>query len=142
MGFFKSIGSKLKRVVSIKNLVRGVTGDFAGVGSDVVRVMSSEDPKRKIDAPVNTLTQVGLVMPQPVTDILANADKTYAKNLLSSVAGLKVVQDANTWFTKLWFQSQWTKNKNWIIGFVLVVITFLLVRKFVFKKGTNTRKRR
>ncbi|MFV8389806.1 hypothetical protein [Flavobacterium sp. LB1P71] len=141
MGFFKSIGNKLKRVVSVKNLVNGVTGNFSAVGADVVRVASSEDPKRKVTQPVNTLTQKGSVLSTPVVDMLANADKTYQDNLIKSVAELKPVQDANTWFAKLFAKSQWEKYKNWIIGFGAVVSVFVLW-KFVFSKKQNTRKRR
>lgn len=46
-GFFKSVGNKLKRVVSVKNLVRGVTGNISAIGEDVSRVIKSDDPKKK-----------------------------------------------------------------------------------------------
>lgn len=142
MGFFKNVGNKLKRVVSIKNLVNGVTGNFSAIGKDVVRVVGSEDPKKKVTQPVNTLTQKGLVLSTPVVDMLANADKIYQDNLMKSVAELKPVQDANTWFAKLFAKSQWEKYKYWIIGFLVVVLSFLLFRKFFFKKSSNGRKRR
>lgn len=142
MGFFKSIGNKLKRVVSLKNLVNGVTGNFSAVGKDVVRVMSTEDPKKKASEPVNALTQKAFVLPPPVVDIIKSQEQMYQTNVINSVAAIPIVQDANTWFTKLWFKSQWEKYKNWIIGFIVVVLSFLFLRKFVFKKGSNGRKRR
>lgn len=137
MGFFKSIGNKLKRVVSIKNLVNGVTGNFTAIGSDVKRVMTSEDPKKKA---VNTLTDVNFTIPQPVQDVLKAQDATYKTNVLNSIASIPVVQDANTFMSKLWLQSQWLKYKNWIIGF-LAVLTVFLVWKFGFSKKKNTRRR-
>ncbi|MDI5898747.1 hypothetical protein [Flavobacterium yafengii] len=141
MGFFKSIGSKLKRVVSVKNLVNGVTGNFSAIGSDVVRVMKTEDPKKKPLEPVNQFTSKTFSIPQPVTDILEAQDKLYQTNLVKSVASIPVVQDVNTIMSKLWIQSQWLKYKNWIVGFGAVLSCFLLW-KFVFSKKQNQRKRR
>lgn len=138
MGFFKSIGNKLKRVVSIKNLVNGVTGNFSAIGSDVKRVMTTADPKK----PVNTLTDVNFTVPQPVQDVLKTQDSLYKTNLVKSVASIPLVQDANTFMSKLWIQSQWLKYKNWIIGFLVVVLSFVLLRKFVFKKHSDGRKRK
>lgn len=140
MGFFKSIGNKLKRVVSIKNLVNGVTGNFSAVGKDIVRVVSTEHPKKKAIEPINSLTQKGFVLPPPVAEILESQDKLYQTNLVKSVAELKPVQDLNSWFTKVWFQSQSLKYKNWIIGF-LAVVTVFLIWKFGFSKKKNTRRR-
>ena len=138
MGFFKNIGNKLKRVVSIKNLVRGVTGDFSGVGADVKRVMSTPDPKKA----VNSLTDENFQVPDMVTDVLKSQDAKYQANVINSITDIKAVQDANVWFTKLWFQAQWKKHQNWIYGFIFVLVSFLLLRKFVFKPALRTRKRK
>lgn len=138
MGFFKSIGNKLKRVVSVKNLVRGVTGQFSAIGDDVKRVMSTEDPK-KVAKQVNALTNKNFEVPQPVTDMLKQADTNYSNNLVNSIASVPAVQDANTFMSKLWIQSQWKKYKTQILLFGGAIVAFL-VWKFGFKN--NNRKRR
>ena len=138
MGFFKNIGNKLKRVVSIKNLVRGVSGDFSGIGADVKRVMSTPDPKKA----VNPLTDEKFEVPHMVTDVLKAQDGKYKANVINSVTDIKAVQDATDWLTKAWFQAQWKKHQNWIYGFIFVLVSFLLLRKFVFKPALRTRKRK
>lgn len=138
MGFFKSIGNKLKRVVSLKNVLHGVTGNFTAIGADVKRVMTTEDPKKKT---VNPVTDASFTIPQPVQDVLKSQDALYKTNLINSVASIPAFQDANTFMSKLWIQSQWLKYKNWIIGFCSVLSVFLLWR-FAFSKKGNNRKRR
>ncbi|RTY69688.1 hypothetical protein [Flavobacterium sp. LB2P53] len=140
MGFFKSIGSKLKRVVSLKNLVRGVTGNFTAIGEDVVRVATTSDPKKGLSLVDTTLVPSGYTIPEPIQDILKSQDSSYRTNVINSVASIPVVQDANSFMSKLWIQSQWFKYKNWIIGFLSVLSVFLLW-KFVFSKKKNTRRR-
>lgn len=136
MGFFKNVGNKLKRVVSVKNLFNGLTGNFTAIGSDVQRVISTSDPKKS----VNKLTDASFTIPQPISDILSAQDENYNTNLIKSVSDLKPVQDVNTWFTKVWLESQWVKYKTWIIGF-LSVISFFILWKFVFSKKKTTRRR-
>lgn len=141
MGFFKNVGNKLKRAVSLKNLVRGVTGNFSAVGEDVSRIIRTEDPKKaKAQAP-NVLTDSAFQLPKPVVDVLNTQDSIYKENLINSVASVGAVQDANSFMSKLYIQSMWLKYKNWIIGFVIVLSAFLLIRKFFFKKTTARRKR-
>lgn len=141
MGFFKSIGNKLKRAVSLKNLVRGVTGNFSAIGEDVSRIMKTEDPKKAQAQAANVLTDSAFQLPKPVVDVLNTQDSIYKENLINSVASAGVVQDANSFMSKLYIQSMWLKYKNWVIGFVLVLSAFLLVRKFFFKKTSARRKR-
>lgn len=131
MGFFKSIGNKLKRVVSVKNLVRGVTGNFSAIAEDAKRIMTTEDPK-KVSAQVNSLTDKNFEIPQPVTDIIKQADANYQANLVASVASIPAVQDANAFMSKLWIQSMWGKYKTQIL-LIGCAIVALLVWKFGFK---------
>jgi hypothetical protein len=142
MGFFKNVGNKLKRVVSIKNLISGVTGDFSSIGKDVKRVLTSTDPKKGVSVVDTSVVAKGFVLPKPLEDVLSAKDATYARNLESSVASIPLVQKANSFFTKVYLKSQWELYKKWIIGFLVVLISFLLLRKFVFKKSANGRKRR
>lgn len=137
MGFFKDIGNKLKRVVSVKNLVRGVTGNFSAIAEDAKRVMTTEDPK-KVAKQVNSLTNKAFEIPQPVTDIVKQADANYQANLVASVASIPAVQDANAFMSKLWIQSMWGKYKTQIL-LIGGSIGALLVWKYGFK---NNRKRR
>lgn len=142
MGFFKDVGNKLKRVVSLKNVVRGVTGNFSAVGEDVKRVMTTPDPKKGVAVqPVNSLTDPQFTIPQPVQDVLVSQGVKYQDTLAQKLGANKSVQDANTLFTKVWFQSQWQKYKNFIIGLGAVLSVFLLWR-FVFTKKTNRRRSR
>ena len=138
MGFFNSIGNKLKRVVSVKNLVRGVTGQYSAISADIKRVMTTEDPK-KVAKQVNALTDKNFEVPQPVTDMLKQADTNYTNNLVKSVASIPAVQDANAFMSKLWFQSMWQKYKTQILVVAVAIVAFL-VWKFGFKN--NNRKRR
>ena len=141
MGFFKNVGNKLKRAISLKNLVRGVTGNFSAIGEDVSRIMKSEDPKKAQAQAANVLTDSAFQLPKPVVDVLNTQDSIYKENLINSAASVGAVQDANTFMTKLYIQSMWLKYKNWIIGFLLVLSAFLLIRKFFFKKTSARRKR-
>lgn len=141
MGFFKSVGNKLKRAVSLKNLVRGVTGNFSAIGEDVTRIIKTDDPKKAQSPVTNVLTDSAFQLPKPVVDVLNTQDAIYKENLINSVASVGAVQDANSFMSKLYIQSMWLKYKNWIIGFVLVLASFLLIRKFFFKKTSARRKR-
>ncbi|MGL2994562.1 hypothetical protein [Flavobacterium sp. TSSA_36] len=138
MGFFKDATNKLKRVVSVKNLVRGVTGNFSAIAEDAQRVMTTEDPK-KVAKQVNSLTNKTFAIPQPVSDVVKQAETNYTNNLINSVAGMPAVQDANAFMSKLWIQSMWNKYKTQILLFGGALVA-LLVLKFGIK--TNNRKRR
>lgn len=72
-------------------------------------------------------------MPVPVVEALNVQDAKYKDNLINSVASVGVVQDANVFMSKLYIQSMWLKYKKWIIGTVIVLASFLLIRKFFFK---------
>jgi hypothetical protein len=142
MGFFKDVGNKLKRAISLKNVVRGVTGNFSGIGEDVVRIAQTEDPRKTLSKsvqPVNSLTDKKFALPVEVKDVLKQQDVNYSNNLISSVASIPAVQDANTFMSKLWFQSQWLKYKKWIIAGAVLLVGFL-VWFFKFRKK-HARKR-
>lgn len=140
MGFFKSIGNKLKRVVSIKNLTNAVTGNFTAIGKDVVRVATTSDPKKSPSVPDTTIVPLGYTLPQPVQEVLKAQDEKYKTNVINSVASIPVVQDTNSFFSKVYLQSMWLKYKNWIIGF-LCVVGVILLWKFAFSKKKSTRRR-
>jgi hypothetical protein len=141
MGFFKNVGNKLKRVVSIKNLISGVTGDFSSIGKDVKRVLTSTDPKKGVSAVDTSVVSKGFVIPKQLEDVLNAQDATYARNVTNSVASIPAVQKANSFFTKVYLKSQWELHKKWFIGLGVVIVCIILW-KFVFSKKQNGRKRR
>jgi hypothetical protein len=157
MGFFKSIGNKLKRVVSIKNLTNVVTGKFSAVGADILRVTKTKSPAvikaeqeaaAKANMPLSvssvdtSLVPANATLPVQVQEVLAQADANYQTNLINSVAAIPAVQDVNTFLSKLYLQSMWTKHKNWIIGFIVAVILFFVGKKLFFSKGSKGGSRR
>lgn len=129
MGFFKSIGNKLKRVVSVKNLVRGVTGQYSAIGADVKRVMTTEDPK-KVAKEVNSLTNKNFQIPEPVNDMVQQAEKNYQMNVAKSIAEIPAVQNANAFMSKLWIQSMWNKYKTQILLVAGAFVAFFAYRFF------------
>lgn len=139
MGFFRDVGNKLKRVVSVKNLVRGVTGNFSAIAEDAKRVMTTEDPK-KLSKQINSLTDKAFVIPQPVVDVVKQAETNYTNNLINSVASIPAVQDTNVFMSKLWIQSMWNKYKTQIL-LVLGALGLFLLLKFGFKKDNRKRRR-
>jgi len=140
MGFFKSIGNKLKRVISIKNLVRGVTGQFGAIGADAIRVATTTDPKKGKSVPDATLIPVNYAIPAPAMDVLNAQGSIFAKKVVDSVAGVPVVQNTNAFMSKIYIQSMWIKYKNWIIGFLIVLVTTLTIWKLT-KSKTRGRRR-
>lgn len=142
MGFFKNVGNKLKRVISIKNLFNGVTGNFSAIGKDVVRVATTTDPKKGVSVIDTSVVAKGFGLPPQVEQVLKSQEQIYAKNIVSSVASIPVVQDANSFMSKLYIQSMWLKYKNWIIGFLITLAVILFLRKFVFSKKNNRKRTR
>ncbi|TRX06196.1 hypothetical protein [Flavobacterium gawalongense] len=141
MGFFKSVGNKLKRVVSMKNLVSGVTGNFSAIGKDIVRVATTTDPKKGKSVVDTSVVAKGFQLSPQVEQVLKSQEQIYADNIVNSVASIPAVQDANSFMSKLYIQSMWLKYKNWFIGLGAVVFVFVLL-KFVFSKKNNRRTRR
>ena len=139
MGFFKKAFSKVKRVVSLKNLVNGVTGNFTAIGKDVVRVANSPDPRKDVGTP-EPAPAVQFSLPAPVTDMLTYKDAMYKKNLEDSVANIPAVQNASNFFSKVYLKAMYTKHKNWILGLCAVLACFLLW-KFLFSNKQNTGRR-
>lgn len=140
MGFFKSIGNKLKRAVSLKNLTRAVTGQFSAIGSDVVRIASTTDPSKSKSVVDTTVVPLGYTLPPQVQDVLKQQENIYQKNVIDSVSSIPVVQDANSWMSKVYIQSMWMKYKNWVIGLGVVLLLVFGLRRLTRKKK-NVRRR-
>jgi hypothetical protein len=61
MSIFKTIGSKLKRVISLKNVISAATGNFTAVTADMARVMTTKSPselKKEADSKANGIAYV------------------------------------------------------------------------------------
>lgn len=145
MGFFKSIGSKLKRVISIKNLTNVATGNFSAVGKDVLRVASTTVKKdangNSVIVP-NGLSKTPVVIPQEVSDILDAQGQKTQKQLVTALAKNDSFSNATTFLTKAWIQAQWLKYKNWLIGLGVAILMFILVKKTMFSGKSRKSGRR
>lgn len=145
MGFFKSIGKKLKRVVSIKNLTRVATGNFSAVGKDLLRVASTEnlgkDPitGRSIIVPAGTKK---VEIPKALETVLDAKGQEFNANLTSKLADNKLVQDLTSTAVNTGVKAYWTKYKNWFIGFLVALLMFFGLRWLFFSKGKKSRARR
>jgi hypothetical protein len=140
MGLFKTVGSKLKRVVSIKNLVRGVTGNFSAIGEDALRIVNSSDPK---STPVNPVVynQPQMQMPPVVADVIKSQEMKYKKNVVDSIAKIPAVQEGNNWATKIYLKAMFLKYRTYLIGLGLFVGVLLIFRLLKGKNGARPRKR-
>ncbi|TRX16735.1 hypothetical protein [Flavobacterium franklandianum] len=143
MSIFKTIGNKLKRVVSLKNAISAVTGNYGAVVADAKRVMSTPDSKRK-----NPASQVVLPvteLPKEIDQLINNQANLYQDNLAKSIGKSKLVQDningTNALFSKIWFQATWEKNKKYLI-WVLMAVALFIGWKLYKKSSTSIRGRR
>lgn len=145
MGFFKSLGSKLKRVISIKNLTNVATGNFSALGKDVLRVATTEvkkDSNGVTSIVSNGLSKTPVVMPQPLADIADNIGKTVSDSISKKIAENKTTQDAVDMVAKTAIQAFWLKNKNWFIGLGTAIIAFIVVKKTMFSGKSRKSGRR
>lgn len=142
MGFFKSIGKKLKRVVSINTLTKVATGNFSAVGAEILRVASTDkvkDPEtgKMVVVPSGKKIEISPL----VNDILNSEGDKFGKKVVSSVAKDKTFSALTDMLTKAGIKSQWDKYKNWILGFLVSLFLFFVV-KWAFFRKKNKRARR
>jgi hypothetical protein len=149
MGFFKNVGSKLKRVISIKNALNTVTGNFSAVGKDLVRVASTPDPKKpivigqKIVNSYPALIAPNTVIPKPIQDLLVTQGAKQQSKIADVLANDTTFQGVTDVLTKAGIQAFWIKNKVWFIGAGVVIISIFTIHHFTKSshvKG-NVRKR-
>lgn len=144
MGFFKSLGNKLKRVVSIKNALNVVSGKFADVGKDILRVATTEkitDSNGKVSIVPNGFSKSPVIMPTPVTDILNSQGQKVSAQIVTAIADNSTTQTAVDLLTKVGLQAFWTKHKNWIIGLAASILVFIVVKMTFFRKNKGRAKR-
>lgn len=137
MGFIKTIGSKLKRAISIKNAINTVTGNFSAVGKEVLRVSTTKDPNaKKNSAPVKNLP-ANTVIPPMIQSILEVKGAQQAQKITNTLAGIPAIQDANSFLSGIYIKSLWLKYKTTIIGIASVALVILLLKKFVFSSSSK-----
>ncbi|MDD5151420.1 MAG: hypothetical protein PHC28_13260 [Flavobacterium sp.] len=138
MGFFKGIGNKLKRVVSIKNLTRAVTGNFSAIGADALRIAKSKDPNATKNSPATVEIAQHYEIPSYANDVLDSVGKAASDKISKVLSDSKFVKDnsdsVNKFVFKVWWDTNWSKYKNWIIGFFVSLILFIVGWKLL-KKG-------
>lgn len=142
MGFFKNIGSKLKRVISIKNLTNVATGQFGAVAKDALRVATTNAPTSKGAGftPDNMFLNPSLQVPQSVIDVADAKGKVFYNKVTKTIADEPAVQNVSDFFTKTYLQSMYEKYKTWVILIFVAVVSFILYKVFG-KKKTATRAR-
>lgn len=138
MGVFKQLGGKLKRVVSLKNLVNGVTGNFSAIGKDVVRVATTSDPKSKVvQAP---LLPKNYEVPSVVNDFLESKGDEQNRRVAKIIGSQPLAQKGATLATRAYIQAMWVKYRNYIIGVSIVITVFLVGRKLLTAKRGSKRR--
>lgn len=144
MGFFKSLGTKLKRAISIKNLTNVATGNFSAVGQDLIRVATTEktkDANGKVVIVPNGFSKTPVVVPDAVKAVLDSEGAKFNQKVVSAVASNETVQNATNLLTKIGIQAFWNRNKNYIIGLITAIVLFVVVKISFFGKRRKGGKR-
>jgi hypothetical protein len=135
MGIFKKLGSKLKRVVSIKNLVNGVTGNFSAIAKDAIRVATTEAPVKNNAGVVQnagavdtTFLKPDYVIPPVAMDVIEGQGKAFGAKVATAVAKETAVQGTTSFFTSVYLQSMYQKYKTWITLFFALLGAFILYK--------------
>lgn len=149
MGLFKKLASKVKRVVSLKNVIGIATGNYLGVAKDALRVATTDRPKKEVGQPtVLTPDQSFLPENYQLPTVLQNTlmakgaqQEAKAVNYLASKKEVQSVADQGTGFmSKVYLQAMWLKHKTLIIVAGASIVGFL-VYWFGFRNKTGTRGR-
>ncbi|PIF34661.1 hypothetical protein CLU81_5322 [Flavobacterium sp. 9] len=136
MGLFKKIGQKIKRVVSLKNVINTVSGNFGAVAKDAVRIATTEKPTKEAPVINQVVSPTPVVIPQTILDIADAQGAKFSQNLTSKIAKTDTAQDASSFLAKIGMQSLYEKYKTWITVGALALLAFILWRVFGHKKGT------
>ncbi|QKJ63830.1 hypothetical protein [Flavobacterium sp. M31R6] len=150
MGLFKKLGEKVKRVVSIKNVIGLATGNYLGVAKDAMRVATTNKPKKAVGEPTvltpdETFLSPTTQLPQVVQDTLITKGAEQTNKMVAKLATNKDVQNAadqSTGFlSKVYLSAMYEKHKTliWVAGASLVAF---VVYWFGFRNKTAQRGRR
>lgn len=141
MGLFKKLGSKLKRVVSIKNLVNVATGNFSAVAKDAVRVATTNAPVKGQPSTFDaTFLPADYAIPPPVMQVVESQGKAFGQKVTSAIATVPQTQQVTSFLTGVYAESMFIKYKNWIYVIVGIIASFILY-KVLGKKNTAKRGR-
>lgn len=141
MGFFKKIGQSLKgvsKMISIKNITKVATGQPVNFGQELAgRVLKPFMPSQNVEQAQQSETV------NFANDYINMQAKNASDNLVNSLVKKKPVQDAasnmTAFFSKVYFQTMWTKYKNLIIGLIVILVALVIWRS---RKPKNQRARR
>lgn len=130
MGLFKKLGSKLKRVVSIKNIINAGTGRFDLIAKDAIRVATSEAPAKKGEpfTQDTTFLKPNYEIPTPAMDVIQSQGKAFGAKVVSAVSKETAVQGTSDFFTKVYLESMYIKYKKWITIVVVAIVGFILYK--------------
>lgn len=130
MGIFKKLGTKLKRVVSVKNLINVGTGRFDLVAKDAVRVATTEAPAKKGDpyTPDVTFLKPTFQIPAPAMDVIEGQGKAFGAKIVTAITKESGVQNTSDFFTKVYLESMYLKYKTWIMVVVAAIVGFVLYK--------------
>lgn len=143
MSIFKTIGTKLKRVVSLNNLTKAITGNFTGIGQDVVRVMTTKSPSEIKKGLVSTEQVVpAFTIPPEVNTIIASKETQYKSAVSSKLAENTAVQNVSHMLSKTYLNAMWLKHKNFIIGLGATLVLVLIGWKILKKPSVNRARRK
>ncbi|TRX29646.1 hypothetical protein FNW25_01420 [Flavobacterium franklandianum] len=127
MSIFKTIGNKLKRAISLKNVINAATGNFTAVTAELKRVATTSDPKKGASSASQVV--VPFEVPKEIENLISGQASVYQNNLAKTIGNSKMAQnnvnDVNSLFSKIWWQATWTKNKTWIIVGIVAVGSFI-----------------
>lgn len=151
MSVFKTIGTKVKRLASLKNVINAVSGNYAAVGKEALRVASTKAPAKK------GVTNVGLnaseeqtikayEIPTTVQQMLNTAGAKQAKKTSQLLANTPFVQDnldtANKFALSVWWDATWLKYKHFILAGLALIAVFIGWKVLGKKSGSRGRARR
>jgi hypothetical protein len=139
MSIFKTIGSKLKRVISLKNVISAATGNFTAVTADMARVMTTKSPselKKEADSKANGIAYVSpeqtiptFEIPQVLQASIDSAGEKQAAKMSSAIASSGLAQNnldaVNKFALKVWWDAMWLKNKPFILGLGGLIVVFI-----------------
>lgn len=131
MGFFKQAISKVKRVVSLNNLTRAITGDFVGIGKDAMRIVTTQAPVKGVSAPDTTFLKDASI-PKPVLDVLTQKGADFKALVTAKTAEIPVVTKIGDYFTSAYLKAKYTQYKTYIwivVGLVVVYVAWRKLRK-------------
>ncbi|WP_310560616.1 hypothetical protein [Flavobacterium sp.] len=147
MSIFKTIGTKLKRAISLKNVINAATGNFTAVSQELMRVATTKAPPKN-GATVPSTEQVfsSLEMPSAVNDYLIAAGAKQKATATNAIANSLLVQDnvgnVNRFLSSVWLKATWIKYKTWFIICGLAVLGLIGWKMFSKKSTSKGRVRR